>query len=144
MVDCIFCKIANEEISSENKIYEDDKILAVLDINPYVKGHVLVIPKNHSRWVWDIEEKDYIYLMKKVKYLANVLRRAFDIECVQEGVAGVDIEHSHVHLFPIPSDWEGGFPCKVLEPKPSKEEMKEIAQKIKMALESADLSTSAS
>ena len=51
MEDCIFCKIVKGEVPSY-KIYENADVFAFLDINPYAKGHVLVIPKRHSRWVW--------------------------------------------------------------------------------------------
>ena len=54
MTDCIFCKIVNRELPCY-KIYEDESFLVFLDIFPYVEGHVLVIPKKHYRWVWDVE-----------------------------------------------------------------------------------------
>ena len=52
-MDCIFCKIANGEIPS-NKVYEDDQILAFKDLDPQAPVHVLVIPKQHIRWAYDI------------------------------------------------------------------------------------------
>jgi histidine triad (HIT) family protein len=128
--DCIFCKIARGEIPSM-KIWEDEKHLAILDVNPYVKGHLLVIPKKHSEWIWDIDDKDYIEYMKIVKYLANVLRRAFNTEWVEEVVAGIGISHSHVHLLPRQrDDGLGEVPTKPLSSKPSEKEMREIAEKI--------------
>lgn len=131
MEDCIFCKIARGEIESY-LVWEDDNFFAMLDINPYVKGHVLVMPKKHSRWVWDIEDEDYCEYMKVVKYFANVLRKAFDTEWIEELIAGKDVAHSHIHLFPRRED--DGFaelPKSPLNPKPSEEEMKEILGKIK-------------
>lgn len=129
--DCIFCKIANGEIPSV-KIWEDEEHLAILDINPYAKGHTLVIPKKHSEWVWDISDKDYIRYMKIVKYLANVLRKAFDTEWVEEVIAGVGVSHSHIHLLPRQkNDGLGEIPIKPISPKPSEREMKEIAEKIR-------------
>ena len=56
--ECIFCKIIRGEIPCD-RIYEDKDVLAFLDINPFVKGHLLVIPKKHSRWIWDIEDGYY-------------------------------------------------------------------------------------
>lgn len=53
MEDCVFCKIAEKEISCF-EVYEDEKFLAFLDINPRNPGHTLVIPKEHFRWVWDV------------------------------------------------------------------------------------------
>jgi len=132
--DCIFCKIVEGKIPCY-KVYETDKVLAFLDINPYCKGHLLVIPKNHSRWLWDMEEKGYLDLMKESKYLANVLRKAMDTEWIEEVVAGVGAEHTHVHLLPRKkNDGIGEIPTKPLIPKPSEQEMKDLAERIKSCL----------
>jgi len=129
--NCTFCKIVEGEIPSM-KVWEDEKHLAILDINPYAKGHVLVVPKKHSEWVWDINDKDYLEYMKQVKYLANVLRKAFDTKWVEEIIAGVGISHSHVHLLPRKiNDGLGEIPIHPLKEKPSEKEMKEIAEKIR-------------
>ncbi len=130
----IFCKITRGEIPCY-KIYEDKEILAFLDINPYVRGHLLVVPKKHSRWIWDMPNKEYFNLMERTKYLAEVLRRAFDTEWVEMVVAGVGVEHVHIHLMPRQiNDGLGEIPKKPLEPKLSDEEMDEIADKIRKVL----------
>ena len=54
MTDCLFCKIVAGEIPCQ-KVYEDDKFLAFLDIKPQSPGHTLLIPKTHYRWVYDVE-----------------------------------------------------------------------------------------
>ena len=132
--ECIFCKIATREIKA-NIIYEDKDVMAFLDINPYARGHVLVVPKKHSRWIWDLDKNDYSILMEKVHYLANVLRKAFDTEWIEEVIAGIGVEHTHVHLLPrTRDDGLGEVPCHPLEPKLSDKKMKEIAEKIKSAL----------
>jgi len=132
--DCVFCKIVNGEIPCE-KIWEDEKIISFLDVNPYAIGHILIIPKKHSRWLWDMEEEDYFYLMSKTKFLAEVLRKAFNTEWVEEAVAGIGVPHTHVHLIPRKeNDGLEEIPIKPLEPKPSQEQMKEIAEKIKSFL----------
>ena len=56
MNDCVFCQIAAGKIPCF-KIYEEEGFLAFLDINPWVEGHTLVIPKKHYRWVWDMPEE---------------------------------------------------------------------------------------
>jgi histidine triad (HIT) family protein len=128
--DCVFCRIAKGEIPSM-KIWENENFLAFLDIRPYAKGHLLVVPKSHSDWVWDMNDKEYIEFMKRVKYLANVLRKAFDTEWVEEIIAGVGISHSHIHLLPRKkNDGLGEVPTKPLTIKPSEREMEEIAEKI--------------
>lgn len=133
-MECIFCKIAKGKTSSY-KIYEDENVFAFLDINPYSIGHLLIVPKKHSRWIWDMNQKDYNYLIEKTFFLANALRKTFDTEWVEEIIAGIGVEHAHVHLLPRQKDdGLGEIPIRPLNPKPSEEEMKEIARKIKMSL----------
>jgi len=130
-MDCIFCKIAKGEIPS-HKVYEDENFIAFLDINPFEKGHTLLIPKKHAKWVWDLEEKEYLKLMNIVKKIARALQKRFNTEWIVSGVVGMDIPHAHVHIIPrFIGDGLGSFPSKILDPKPTNEEMKEIAEGIK-------------
>jgi len=134
MDNCIFCKIAKGEIPC-NKIYEDTNFICFLDINPYALGHCLVIPKKHSKWLWDMDKKEYSVLMERVHYLANVIRKAFDSEWVEEVVAGMGVPHTHIHLLPRKeNDGLGELPIEPIIPKPSEKEMKKILEKIKKAL----------
>ena len=127
----IFCRIINKEVQVDI-VYEDENVISFLDINPYVKGHLLVVPKKHSKWIWDMNEKDYKILMERTKYLADVLRQAFDTDWIEMVVAGIGIEHVHIHLLPRKKDdGLGELPKKPLEPKLSGEEMEEIAEKIR-------------
>lgn len=132
--DCVFCKIASGEIPCY-KIYETGEVVAFLDINPYAKGHVLVIPKNHSDWVWDMNLKEYDVLTKEVFYLACVLKKAFQTDWVEQVIAGIGVQHSHIHLMPRKKD--DGLeivPTKPILPEPTEKEMKEICEKIKSCL----------
>lgn len=132
--DCVFCKIVNGEVG-EKPLYEDEDVVAVLDINPYSKGHLLVIPKKHSRWVWDLSLGDYTRLQQKVYGMVSVLRKAFNTDCVQLAIVGMDVDHTHIHLLPrTKDDGLGGLPMKPMDPKPSDQEMQEIAKKIKDSL----------
>lgn len=131
MDDCIFCKIVRGEID-HYKVFEDENVIAFLDIRPFTKGHLLVVPKKHSKWIWDMELEDYNLLLEKVHNLANVLRKAFDTDWVEEVIAGIGVEHTHVHLLPRRrDDGLGEVPTKPLSPKLSEEEMEEITEKIK-------------
>ena len=133
-MDCIFCKIIEEKIP-HNRIYEDEIIIAFLDINPLVKGHTLIIPKKHSRWLWDMNDEDYSYIMKKTKYLAEVLKKTFSTDWIEIIVAGVGVEHTHIHIMPrTEEDGQPEVPTQPLEPKLSKEEMQATAEKIKQHL----------
>ncbi len=133
-MDCVFCKIIKGEIPCY-KIYEDKKVLAFLDINPFSRGHTLLVPKKHSKWVWDLEEKDYLYLMKKVKEIAKAMQKEFKTDWIVEGIAGIEVPHAHIHIIPRKiDDGLGTFPQKVLEPKPPAEEMAEIAKRLREKL----------
>ena len=103
-MDCVFCKIAKGEISVY-VFWEDENHIATLDINPFVKGHVMVIPKEHSRWVWDIKEENYLKYMLAFKKVAEILKKTFDTDCVQEFIVGMEVPHTHIHLLPrTPND----------------------------------------
>ena len=78
--NCIFCKIVNREIPTELIVYEDDKFMAFLDINPRSAGHTQVIPKDHYRWVWDVPNAgEYFEVVKKI---ALAQKRAFKQEII--------------------------------------------------------------
>jgi len=97
MTDCIFCKIVRGELPCY-KIYEDEHFLAFLDIFPLAKGHTLVIPKKHYRWVWDVDNVgDYFIVCQKI---ANHYRKISDEEMVLSLIIGNEVPHPHVHLIP--------------------------------------------
>jgi histidine triad (HIT) family protein len=134
MEDCVFCKII-EGIKEGDKIWEDEDFLAILDINPCAKGHLMIIPKRHSRWVWDMDREEYLNYMDRVRYLARVLRKAFETDCIQEAIVGMDVAHSHVHLLPrVEGDGFDGISIVPMSPRPSSEEMGKIADRIRNAI----------
>jgi len=130
--ECVFCKIVKGVIPCY-KIYEDKEFISFLDITPRNKGHTLVIPKEHYRWVWDSPTfGEYFEVVNKV---ANALRKAMDTEWIVSLIVGEEITHAHVWLIPrFEGDGHGDFIdiSKVL--KFSDEEMKEIAEKIKQKI----------
>lgn len=132
MSDCIFCKIVKGEIPCY-KIYEDDNFLAFLDIKPVNKGHALVIPKKHYRWVWDVPNiNEYYEVTGKI---ANTLKKVFNIEQVVSLVWGDEVPHAHIWLIPRFENDNIPFPFSKDTLKTiSKEEMQEIANKIKNSL----------
>jgi len=128
-MDCIFCKIIQKELPSY-PVFENKSAIAILDINPFVKGHTLIIPKGHSRWVWDSEEEEYLELMKSVRQVAKQLKKTFQTDWVQVVIAGKGVPHTHIHLLPRTDN--DGYPEIPIKPisQLSKEEMKEIQEKI--------------
>lgn len=102
--ECLFCKMVSGEIPSD-KIYEDDKVFAFLDIQPANAGHTLVIPKKHSKNILEIENEDLEATIQIVKMLAKKIIKAvkaqgFNIIINTEKVAGQIVFHTHFHLVP--------------------------------------------
>lgn len=119
----IFSKIIEGEIPCY-KIYEDDKTLAFLDINPEVMGHTLVVPKVEVDKIYDLEDEDYQALMMTVKKIAKHMEKVLGKRTLLK-VVGTDVPHAHVHLTPLDENWEYG---RVL--KPTEAEMQEMAKKL--------------
>lgn len=134
MKECIFCKIVKGEIPC-HKIYEDKDVFVFLDKNQYVEGHVMIIPKKHSRWLWDMKKEDYLTLEAGAYKIANAIRKAFNTEWVEEVVAGMGVPHVHIHLLQRQdNDGIGEIPVKNMEPQPTEEERKEFVKKIQKFL----------
>lgn len=105
MKDCIFCKIVRGQIPA-TKVYEDDKTLAFLDIQPVHPGHTLVVSKNEgSGDIWDISHEDWMAISQTVRTLARAIEKATGCEGINILMnnrlqAGQMIAHPHVHLIP--------------------------------------------
>ncbi|HSX24133.1 MAG TPA: HIT domain-containing protein [Candidatus Saccharimonadales bacterium] len=100
MEDSIFTKIIKGEIPS-NKVYEDDKTFAFLDIHPVQPGHTLVVPKAQVEFVWDLSDEDYQAVMATARKVAKRLREALGTAYAGVQVIGVDVPHAHVHVIPF-------------------------------------------
>ncbi|MFA5754382.1 MAG: HIT family protein [Patescibacteria group bacterium] len=101
---CIFCKIINQEIPS-HKFYEDDKVIAFLDIKPVNPGHALVVPKAHYETIEEISETDLTAVILAVKKVGGLLKDKLGVEgynvTVNNGaVAGQAVNHLHFHVIP--------------------------------------------
>jgi histidine triad (HIT) family protein len=100
MEDSIFTKIIKGEIPS-HKVYEDDKVLAFLDITPTTPGHTLVIPKKQVELVWDLNDDEYHAVMAVAKRVAQRLQEVLGVKFVGEKIIGTDVPHAHVHVFAL-------------------------------------------
>lgn len=101
-MDCIFCKIINNEIPLY-KIYEDDEILAFLDINPVSPGHTLIIPKKHTLDVTTIDNDILIKILDKSRDIANILIKkmnATGFTLTQNNGSVQEVKHFHLHVMP--------------------------------------------
>lgn len=103
-MNCVFCKIVNNEIPSY-KIYEDDNILAFLDIAPVSPGHALVITKKHYKNLEEIPENELALLINVVKKIGKSIKEnlqvlGYNVSENNDPVAGQIIPHIHFHVIP--------------------------------------------
>ena len=102
--DCLFCKIAAGELPAEI-VQEDEHTLAFMDINPWTRGHALVIPRRHSRNLFDVEDADLAHAAGAARRLAGRMRDALGCDGVNllssaEPAAWQSVFHTHVHVIP--------------------------------------------
>ena len=128
MEDSIFTKIIKGEIPC-HKVYEDEKVFAMLDIEPLSNGHVLVIPKKQVDLLWDLEQSDYDYLWQIAKKIAQKIQAEMKPIRVGVVVEGFGVPHAHIHLVPLYDKnvlrLHHGYPTET-----SPEELAKIAEKI--------------
>lgn len=104
MSDCVFCKIVAGEIPSY-RVYEDSKHLGFLDISQVNDGHVLLVPKQHCRWVWDIPNLGAFF--EAARKIARAMQVVTGNEMVSPFAIGEEVHHAHLHL--IPAGAEGSL-----------------------------------
>jgi histidine triad (HIT) family protein len=97
MDDCIFCKIVKGDIPCY-KIYEDEEFLAFLDISQFTRGHTLVIPKKHYRFIWDVENIEGYG--KAVKKVCEHFNKELGYKYVDTLSLGRMVPHAHMHIVP--------------------------------------------
>jgi len=133
--ECIFCKIIKGEIPAD-KVYENDKAFAFLDISPVNFGHTLVIPKEHHENIFEIPEEVLAETIKVVKKIAQAVKEGVQADGINIGMnnlgpAGQLVPHVHFHVIPrIEGDGLRHWPGK----KYGEGESKEVAEKIKSKL----------
>jgi histidine triad (HIT) family protein len=127
----IFSKIVRGDIPAF-KLVEDDNHLAFLDIFPLAKGHVLVIPKKETDYIFDIVSDEYLELFKFTQKVAKAMDKVIDCKRIGVAVIGLEVPHTHIHLVPLNNVSDINFERPKL--KFSDLEMKEIADLIKSAI----------
>lgn len=117
MQDSIFTKIIKGEIPC-HRVYEDERVIAFLDIHPLTAGHMLVVPKNQVNHFDDLAADDYEALLGAVRRAAKQLKQVLRPERVCLRVEGFDVPHAHVHVYPCekPADFYGQKDRAQLEP----------------------------
>ena len=126
----IFSRIIAGEIPCY-KVAEDDKYFAFLDINPLVKGHTLVVPKQEVDYIFDLNDEDLAGMQVFAKKVALAIGKAFPCKKVGMAVLGLEVPHAHIHLIPMQSEKDMLFSNPKL--KLTDEEFRAVAEAIRSA-----------
>lgn len=147
MRDCIFCKIVSGEFDSA-KIWDDEKHLAILDLNPNTHGMTVVLTKDHhDSYVVDMDEKNYSEFFQAAKKVAKMLEKALKVKRVALVMEGMGINHAHIKLYPLhgleqkfEEMWESsreffefykGYISTKMGPQKEMEELQKLAKEIR-------------
>jgi histidine triad (HIT) family protein len=128
----IFSKIISDEIPAY-KILENEYFLAFLDIFPLAKGHVLVIPKKETNYLFDIASDEYLELWRFAQKVAKAMDKVIDCKRIGVAVIGLEVPHTHIHLVPLNNVSDINFERTKLSF--SEKEMNEVAQNIRKAIQ---------
>ena len=131
MSECILCKIKNLEIPNYT-VYEDDYVLAFLDINPHAKGHTVVIPKKHIENLKDVCKEDWSNVLEGVRQATKRIEEVLKPDGINIGindreVAGQVVPHIHFHIFPR-FDGDGGGSIHSIINNKGEVEVEEVAK----------------
>ena len=124
----IFTKIVNGEIPCY-KIADDDNYFAFLDIHPMAKGHVLVIPKQETDYIFDLSPELLGGLMQFAQRVAAAIQKTVSCKRVGIAVLGLEVPHAHIHLVPMNTEADIDFRKQKLSF--SEEEMQTLAETIR-------------
>ncbi len=124
----IFSKIIKGDIPSY-RIAEDKRFYAFLDIRPLAKGHTLVVPKQETDYLFDLDDNQLGEMMVFSKKVALAIQKAVPCKRIGVAVLGLEVPHAHIHLVPLNAETDISFSKPKLQL--SDEEMEGIAQKIR-------------
>ncbi len=99
-MECVFCKIVSGELPAA-KVYEDEEVLAFIDIESIRPGHTLVIPKKHFVYMQDMSDDLYAKVSLVAKNIALSQQKAYECEKIGQMVSGWDVDHAHLHIIPM-------------------------------------------
>lgn len=125
----IFTRIVRGEIPSY-KVAEDERFFAFLDINPLTKGHTLVIPKQETDYLFDLDDRTLADMIVFAKRIARKLKEKIECKRVAVVVLGLEVPHAHIHLIPIQDEKDVDFRKEKLKLSP--DEFRAIADTISL------------
>jgi histidine triad (HIT) family protein len=124
----IFSRIVSGEIPCY-KIAENDNFFAFLDVFPLVNGHVLVVPKVETDYIFDIEDQELSEMIVFAKNVSKAIKKSIPCKRIGVAVIGLEVPHAHIHLVPLNSVSDINFEKPKL--KPSAQELATVAELIK-------------
>ena len=134
---CVFCEIVAGRMES-SVVHDDDRVLAFMDLNPISPGHLLVIPKRHGAALADVDPDDGARLFRVGQSLAGAVRRTglraegVNLFLADGEAAGQEVFHTHLHV--LPRFAGDGFRLQVTSGSPSRDELDEVAGRIRAQL----------
>ncbi len=140
MENCVFCRIV-KGVAPASIVYSNEKVMALMDIQPVNQGHVLIIPKTHATYLSDLDEEIGSHMFKIAMRVSQALRESgvkcegIDLFLADGEVAGQEIFHVHMHV--IPRFKGDGFGIKFgsnYGARPERRELDSVAKKIKEKL----------
>ena len=126
----IFTRIINGEIPAD-KIYEDDRVMAMLDIHPLHEGHTLVILKKQIDHILDLDDDDYVYLWQVSKKIGKHIRAVLNPPRLGVVVEGFGVPHVHIHLIPIYKQYDLAM-IEADKLRPTREQFDTMVERLKM------------
>jgi len=127
----VFTKIINGELPGRF-VYEDDEVVAFLTIAPITQGHTLVVPREEIDNWQDVDPAKFAKVMSVSQLIGKAVCKAFDTERAGVIIAGLEVPHLHVHVFPARNLSDFGFANA--DPNPSPESLDEAQARIREAL----------
>lgn len=134
---CVFCAIAAGELPS-SRVYEDDRVLAFMDLAPATPGHLLVVPRAHATGLADLDPGDARQMMTVAQSLARAVRDSslpadgVNLLLADGEIAGQEVSHMHLHV--IPRTHDDGFTLTARSTRPPRGELDKHAALVRAAL----------
>jgi histidine triad (HIT) family protein len=129
--NCVFCNIVKGDISS-HKVYEDDDFVVILDAHPATRGHMLVLPKTHYRWTYDVPNfGEYWEVARTVGQKAMKALGAEWLSFLTHG----GVPHAHIHILPRYEKDVAHAPAAPKQGSTSEEELREVHREITSAMQ---------
>ena len=133
--DCIFCRIVAGEVPA-HRVDEDEHTVAFMDLNPWTRGHALVVPRRHSRNLYDIEPEDFGHVGAAAQRLAQRMRDRLGCDGVNlinsaEPAAWQTVFHFHMHVIPRYDDDPLSLPTRPREA--DQDELGKVAEELRGA-----------